>query len=264
MYKINNQKGDFDMIYGLQLYSVRDLAEKDYDAALRQVAEMGYGMVEPAGFFGHPAEEVAAMLKHYGLTDCSTHTSTKLLFEDYENTVAYHKAIGCKDLILPSAKFKTAADVDILVEQINRYQPMLEAEGIRLHYHNHSKEFLPNEDGQIVEEELANRTNILFEIDTFWAFNAGLCAVEVLEKYKDRIRFIHLKDGIPQDWTNPESRACGKSIGSGMAPIEEVRAKAIEMGLKIVVESEGLDPTGIEEAKRCIDHLKMLDAKDGK
>ena len=42
---------------------------------------MGYSMVEPAGFFGHPAEEVAAWLKKYGLTACSTHTGFKRLEE---------------------------------------------------------------------------------------------------------------------------------------------------------------------------------------
>lgn len=44
------------MKYGLQLYSVRDAAEKDYEMTLREVAAMGYEYVEPAGFFGHSAE----------------------------------------------------------------------------------------------------------------------------------------------------------------------------------------------------------------
>ena len=36
------------------------------------------------------------------------------------------------------------------------------------------------------------------------------------------------------------------------------------MGLNIVVESEELDPTGLEEVKRCIDFLRELDAKEGR
>lgn len=251
------------MKYGLQLYSVRDVTEVDYDAALRAVAEMGYDMVEPAGFFNHSADDVAAMLKHYGLTACSTHTGVRHLTEDLEETIAYHKTIGCHDLIIPGAKINTAEEVSILVDTINRAQPILAAEGIKLHYHNHSKEFRPNLDGLIVEEELANRTNVNFQIDTFWAFNAGLRAIDVIEKYKDRIDFIHLKDGIPQDWSNPESLPIGKSVGSGEAPVLEVRKKAIELGLKIVIESEGLDPTGPEEAKRCIDFLRAVDASEG-
>ena len=179
-----------------------------------------------------------------------------------EEEIAYHKAIGCSDIIIPGAPSSTKEDVAHLVDTINRIQPILEKEGMRLHFHNHSREFLPNMDGQIVEEILAEQTNVLLEIDTFWAFNAGKRAIEVLERYKDRISCIHLKDGIPQDWSNPESKAQGKSIGSGKAPVEEVRQKAMEMGLTVVVESEGLDPTGLEEVKRCIDFLKALDAKE--
>ena len=44
--------------YGLQLYSVRDAMEADFENALKQVAEMGYTYVEFAGFFGKPIEEI--------------------------------------------------------------------------------------------------------------------------------------------------------------------------------------------------------------
>ncbi len=252
------------MKYGLQLYSVRDITEKDFEGALKQVAEMGYDMVEPAGFFGHSAEEVAAMLQRFGLTCCSTHTGADEVFNHCDATIAYHKAIGCEDIIIPGAKISTAEDVAGLVKNINLCQPKIEAAGLRLHYHNHSAEFLPNRDGQIVEEVLAEQTDILFELDTFWLFNAGLRAVDVMEKLRDRVRLIHLKDGIAQNFSDPESRAQGMSVGAGNAPVEEVRAKAIEMGLKIVVESEGLSPTGPEEVRRCIEFLRTLDAKDGK
>lgn len=250
------------MNYGLQLYSVRDSAEVNYEDTLRQVAEMGYSMVEPAGFFGHSAEEIAEWMKKYGLAVCSTHTDLKKLEEHLEDELAYHKTIGCYDIIIPGAPISNKEDVAYLVDAINRIQPILEKEGVRLHFHNHSKEFLPNKDGQIVEEILAEQTNVLFEIDTFWVFNAGLDPIKVLEQYRDRICFIHLKDGITKDWTNPESRAKGRSIGSGEAPVDAVRKKAIEMGLTIVVESENLDPNGLQEVKRCIDYLTTLDSKN--
>ena len=41
--------------YGIQLYSVRDITEKDLPGAIRQMAEMGYKGMEFAGFFGHSA-----------------------------------------------------------------------------------------------------------------------------------------------------------------------------------------------------------------
>ena len=225
---------------------------------------MGYDMVETAGFFKLPAEEVKAMLDHYGLTVCSTHTGYRELFGKFEETLAYHKKVGCQNIILPSAPYTIKEDVDYTVACVNRFLPIIEAEGMKLHYHNHSAEFKPNEDGLIPEDEFAKRTNILFEIDTFWAFNAGLDPIEVLKQYKDRMQFIHLKDGIPVDPADPSSKAQGRSLGLGKAPVAEVRRAAIEMGLTMIVESEDLNPTGPEEVKRCIEYLRTLDAADGR
>ncbi len=250
------------MNYGLQLYSVRDAAEQNFADMLRQVAEMGYRMVEPAGFFGQKAEDVAVMLREYGLTASGTHTGLRALDEDFAGTVAYHHAIGCDDLIIPGAHHSTAEELSAMVEQINRYQPMLAAEGIRLHYHNHSSEFLPNRSGQIAHDVLAAHTGVLFELDTFWAFNAGLSPLELMEKFQGRIRFIHLKDGLRQDFSDPQSKAKGRALGEGEAPVAQVRKKAIELGYEIVVESEGLDPTGPDEVRRCIRYLQRLDAAD--
>ena len=75
------------MNYGLQLYSVRDVAEQNYEDALKQVAEIGYTLVETAGLFGNDPEDVAKMLKKYGLTACSTHTGVKELAADLEKQV---------------------------------------------------------------------------------------------------------------------------------------------------------------------------------
>ena len=50
------------MQYGLQLYSVRDVTDKNMEYALEKVAEMGYSFVEFAGFFGIPAKEIKRML----------------------------------------------------------------------------------------------------------------------------------------------------------------------------------------------------------
>lgn len=38
------------MKYGIQMYSLRDITEKDLDGALKSVADMGYHYIEFAGF----------------------------------------------------------------------------------------------------------------------------------------------------------------------------------------------------------------------
>lgn len=239
------------MDYGIQMYSVRDITEQDLSGALKKVAQIGYKMVEFAGFFGHSAEEVKAMLDENGLAVSGTHSSLDDLVNDFEGTVKYHKAIGNTNYIIPGAPVQTKEELDDTIEKLNKYQPMLAAEGITLAYHNHDGEFKPNKDGLIAHEEMEKRTSIQFEIDTYWVYAAGKDPVEVLERLKNRVNMIHLKDGL-QDRT-------GYPLGEGTAPVAAVREKAIELGMKMIVESETLQPDGISEAIRCMEYLKSLE-----
>ena len=241
--------------YGLQLYSVRDAMEADFEDALKKVAEMGYTYVEFAGFFGRSAEEVKALLDKYGLIISGTHTSWEQLKpEVIEETVKYHTTIGNPHFIIPSANLATLEKIAEVVEVVNFAQPILEKAGIKLSFHNHSREFEVKPWGSTSHTELEKQTDMGFEIDTFWAWNAGTDPLQVMERLKDRICVIHLKDGF--------KGGKGIPLGEGEAPVAAVRKKAIEMGLTMVVESESLTPSGLDEAQRCITYLRSLDAQD--
>ena len=239
------------MDYGLQLYSVRDVTGTDLEGTLKKVAEIGYRYVEFAGFFGHSAEQVKAMLDNYGLIVSGTHSGFDDLDKDFAGTVKYHHAIGNTNYIVPGAPWGTTAELNETIEKMNKYKPMLAAEGIRLAYHNHDGEFKPNLDGQIAHEEMERRTDIDFQIDTFWAFVAGRDPIEVITRLKDRVHVIHLKDGL--------RNGQGFALGEGEAPVAAVREKAIELGMHMVVESETLQPDGISEVTRCIEYLRSLE-----
>jgi sugar phosphate isomerase/epimerase len=236
------------MNYGLQLYSVRDSASVDMDKTLREVAAMGYEFVEFAGFFDHPAEKIREMLDKYNLKASGTHSKPiGIAPENIEESIRYHKIIGCENYIIPGTDLKTGRKLSNFIALVNEAIPVFEAEGMKLHYHNHSHEFLPNEDGRYSHYELEKKTTVNFEIDTYWAFEAGRDPIALLERLKDRISVIHLKDGIGRS---------GRALGEGNAPVLDVIAKAKELNLAMVVESEGLNPTGLEEVARCIEFLK--------
>ena len=234
--------------YGIQMYSVRDITKDNMEGALKALAEMGYKNVEFAGFFGIPAETIKGWLDKYGLRASGTHTGWNLLADDFEGTVAYHKAIGCNRIIVPGADLSTKEKLDAFIDFMNETQPKLAAEGMSLGYHNHDHEFKPNEDGQIIYDEIVNRCTCDLEIDTYWAYAGGKCPIEMMEKFKDRLHVIHIKDGL----ANRE----GKPLGMGTAPCDKVYKKAVEMGIDMVVESETLTPDGLTEAKICIEFLK--------
>lgn len=237
--------------YGLQLYSLRDITGEDLEAGLRAASEIGYRAVEFAGFFGHPAQEVRGWLDKYNLCPIGTHTGLQSLLDDFDGTVAYHKAIECYNLIIPGHDLSTKEKLDAFIEQVNILQPRLEAEGITLMYHNHSHEFFPNKDGLLIHNELVRRTSLLFEIDTYWAFAGGQDPIQLIKRLKERVRLIHLKDGAGGHE--------GRWLGKGSAPVEQVRRLALKLGLAMIVESEGLCPSGIEEAAGCFAYLKTLE-----
>lgn len=251
--------------YGLQMYSVRDVTQDSLEEALKKVAEMGYKYIEFAGFFDNSAEDVKSWLDKYGLICSGTHTGTALITpENIDATIAYHKAIGCDNLIVPACDWSTPEKCDAVIDLFNFASKKLAENGIRFGYHNHSKEFLPTADGIVFEDEVLKRTDAEIQIDTFWLFNAGLDVIKYLDEHKDRISVIHLKDGTPsadenKNYDHVHDGITGLSVGSGEAPIKEIREWAIKNNVLMVIESEGLNPTGLEEVERCIKYLRTLD-----
>ena len=251
--------------YGIQMYSVRDITENSMKEALRSVAEMGYKYIEFAGFFDNPAKDIKAWLDEYGLIASGTHTTLdKLTPDTIDETIKYHKAIGCDKLIVPCCDWKTVEKANESIDGLNYAQKKLAENGITLGYHNHSAEFFPTADGIVLEDEIINRTSVELQIDTFWLYNAGIDVIDYLEKYKSRISVIHLKDGIAapesdRNYNDIHTKAVGLSVGQGNAPIKAIREWANKNGVLMVVESEDLNPTGLEEVKRCIDYLRTLD-----
>lgn len=233
--------------------------------ALKKVAEMGYKYIEFAGFFDYTAEQIKIWLDEFGLVCSGTHTGINQLEPDcIDKTISYHKAIGCDNLIVPGCDWSTREKTDAVIKTLDEAQKKLAENGIRLGYHNHSMEFMPTADGIVFEDEVINRTSVELEIDTFWLFNAGLDVIAYLEEHKDRIKVIHLKDGIPsvdenKNYEMVHKGVKGFSVGEGRAPVEAVREWANKNGVLMVIESEGLNPTGLEEVERCIKYLRTLD-----
>ena len=57
----------------VQVYSVREQAAADFDAAMGELARMGYDGVELAGLYGKSPEEIREILDRRGLKAVSAH-----------------------------------------------------------------------------------------------------------------------------------------------------------------------------------------------
>ena len=100
-------------------------------------------------------------------------------------------------------------------------------------------------------EQLIYRTALDLQIDTFWAYAAGIDPVALLDRLQTRVPVIHIKDGFE----NGE----GMPLGRGTAPVKAVFEKARALNIPMVVESETLTPDGLTETDICIEYLRSLE-----
>lgn len=239
------------MEYSLQLYSVRDFLEFDMDYTFSRLQEFGYKGVEFGSYYNYEPAEIRALLDKYGFKMWGAHIGLVQLDRTFNEYIAFNRALGNNNIIIASAEMYDYDHMRESLELIKKLKPMVEAEGMTLHYHTHDVDHKPNtKTGIIPFDVLVNESDVNLELDTYWEFMAGFDPVEQIKRFRDRVQLIHVKDG--------DEKKEGRSLGQGIAPVEKVVRYAVETGLPVIVESEGLIPDGISEVKRCSKFLKKL------
>lgn len=239
-------------MYTLQLFSVRDAMEQDVRQALKSVASLGFARVEFAGFYGVPAQEIRDWLAENELSVFGSHMPCDTIEDDFDAIVQYHHTIGCERITINRNQLFSLEAIDAFVRQVNHLRPRLLDEGIRLGFHNHRQEFEANADGSIAYPHILERTKLDLQLDVLWAKVAGHDPVAQIEAFGDRLKSIHLKDGLLDGTELP--------FGLGQIDLPAIVQAAKARGIDIVAESETLNPNGIAEAKICIEFLKNLES----
>lgn len=269
---------------GLQLYSVRDDMEKDIEATLKKVKEIGYDYVEFAGYFGNSAEKIRAMLDKNGLECISVHQGYGVFLENPENEVKYLQTIGAKYSAVPwmgLEKHKGSADYEHTVEEFKTVAEILKNGGIQLLYHNHDFEFNRFEDKFLLDwlYEDVPADLLQTEIDTCWVRYAGYDPAEYIKKYTGRSPIVHLKDFVCDNFgggpvyaliddSGKEDKKASKeeqnfkfqAVGDGVQDIPSIISAAEEAGTHtlIVEQDQSPDMPALESAARSRAYLKSL------
>ena len=232
--------------YGLQTYSVSSAIGKDFYGTVQKIAQIGYKSVELC-WGNAPAQEVNRAVRDAGIKVSGVHIGVDEAENDFAGTVKFFHDIGCPNYIVAGIPWE-GDEFYRSIDRIIKCHALLKEEGIDLMFHNHSMEFsYRNKYGVRPIEALLNHTAINLEIDTFWAYVGGANPSEFLVNNRDRIRFVHIKDGL----RNGE----GRTIGQGEAPVIESRNSAEKLGIYMVVESENEFPDGITEVTESFRYL---------
>lgn len=194
----------------VQLYSVFAEFSADPEGTLQRLQAMGLRNVEGVGITENTAG-LKALLESTGLHVPTAHSnflSDEIRFGEHVIEVPPFEAsldaaaeLGVEILIDPMVAPERWASKDEIAktaELMNGLSAKAAERGIRLGYHNHSMEFHHSFDGQFALEYFASLLDptVVLEVDVFWAATGKASVPELLRGLGDRVRALHVKDGI--------------------------------------------------------------------
>ena len=241
---------------GIQLYSVRQLCEKDLGGVIQGLAKQGYQGVEFAGYYGRKAEDLRKMLDDNGIKCCGTHTGLSTLTGDaFKATVDFNKVLGNPYLIVPGIGKERFASVQTLKDTAKLFSDLsaqARAAGMYVGYHAHGGDFKKVE-GQVPWDIIFDNTGreFLMQMDTGNCLDGGGDPYALLRKYPGRSLTVHLKEhgGKP-----------GAPVGEGDVKWSEVFQICESVGGSqwYIVEHESDPKTPMESVRQCIDNLRKM------
>jgi sugar phosphate isomerase/epimerase len=264
---------------GLQLYSVREMLARDFEGTLKQIAALGYREVEAAGFYGHSPAQVKAAMSAAGLACVSAHFSSEDLNKSCDDVIAFGQALGLQYIIcsfpaikypsrLKDSSYRTQAEAFNLedyrwnAQRFNAWGRKVKAAGMQFGYHNHARDFGP-QDGVVPFDELARNTDpqlVTFEMDCGWVVVGGGDPEACLRRYPTRISMLHVKDfkrsDKPVTETNPPPAT---ELGRGTIDYKRIFAAARKASVRhYFVEQEEYDMPPLEALKIDADYMRNL------
>lgn len=216
---------------GVQLYTVRQMAEKNLPEVLKKIRKIGYDEVETyGGSYTHPAMQLKYMIDQAGLRVPSGHFDYNMLLKQ----LPYASQLGLKWVVCPMIPHSlwTMEGFHAAAKQFNEFGKRAKDMGMQFAFHNHDYEFANYGGGKTGYEVLVNETDpelVFFELDCYWAAQAGHDPLTMLKKMGRRIRMLHLKDrkpGFPISFDMGPSSAHFVPVGKGSIVWKPILAEA--------------------------------------
>ena len=237
---------------GLQLWSLRALAQKDPNGMLKLARSMGVTHVETAGLYGMTPEQFAAALKGADLRATSMHIGLDEFKKNPQNVIGTAKALGVKYVgtaWYPHQGAFTEADARKAIADFNAIGKTMKEAGLQFFYHNHGYEPVVFGDGTLLDLMIreTDPNLVKFEMDVLWTFLPNVDPAALIRKYPGRFKLMHIKDmkpGVPRGSLSgglPDSLQA--VIGQGQVNWPEVMKAAKADGLEYYyLEDETTDP----------------------
>jgi sugar phosphate isomerase/epimerase len=251
---------------GLELYSVRNELTRDLPGTLKEVAAIGYKVVEfySPYFKWTPAyaKEVRSQMDDLGLRCYSTHNGLESFTpgEKIAHAIELNQILGVRYVVLASAHPTGLEGWKELCGKLGAAVNELKPHGLSAGYHNHGDEWAKLENGQRIMEIIAANTprEFVLQLDVGTCVAAGADPVAWVKANPGRIKSMHLKDWAPGK--REDEKGYRVLFGEGVTPWKElvVTAKS-EGGTELfLIEQEGSRFSELETVKRCLANWKTM------
>lgn len=243
---------------GVQLFSVRNFVNRDFDNTIAKIAEMGYKYIEAAGYnrnqhtiHGQSPMDFRQKMASNNLVPLSAHVGFSLAAADA--VLDDYATVGVKYLVCPSPRGefrKSAQGYYSLAEELNGIGEKAKARGILFGYHNHGYEFTPL-DGEIPYDILLDNTdvkNVFFQPDLGWMVRAGHDPVAYFKKYPKRFPLWHVRD------IDTDNASC--VVGQGKVDFKTIFAHKELAGFDTGIVETQPSPTGMSNIEQSLTYLK--------
>lgn len=246
--------------FGLQLYSVKELMQKDPKDTLKQLASFGYKQIESFGgasgmCFGMKPAEFRSYLQDLNLTPVSSHFG---LNDPLEATIDVAKTVGMQYLVVPYIPDELQGKADNykkVAEQLNQMGEVCQKAGLGFGYHNHAFEF-KEVDGQLPYDILLKNTDpklVKMEMDIYWVVAGGHDPIQYIGQYPGRFEMCHIKD------MGKTGKKDSTEVGNGSIDFVPILQKAEKAGMKYYfVEQEYFTKPHLQSMKESAQYLAKI------
>jgi len=232
---------------------------QDPKGTLQKLASFGYKQIESfegemGMFWGMTPRDFSKYLEDLGMTLIASHCN---IYEDFDRKAAEAAESGMQFLICPWLGASDQLDFYKEASRLfNRCGEICYNEGIYFGYHNHDYSFRKVE-GEYPQDILIqySTSDVIFELDIYWAITAGHDPIEWLKKYQPKWHLAHIKDrmNVPLDIKDAST-----VLGTGVIdfdPIFEIQDE-IMLGY-LMVEQEKFDGvTPMQAAEANAQYMK--------
>jgi sugar phosphate isomerase/epimerase len=227
------------LVYGVQMYTVRQQVPQDLAGVLREIRSVGYTQIELSPLvYSHPAPELKRIIADSGLGAVSGHFD----YDGFAAKIPYAHQLGLKFMVcpmMPPAQWNSLDGFRKGAEDYNRWGRMAHEAGMEFVLHNLNYEFKP-QDGSTGWEVLMQYTDPAFvklELDIYWLVQGGQDPYAMLTQHADRVRLLHLKDRTPGakvNYDNDHSSGTFTELGKGTIAWPKLLEQAKRQGIRYI------------------------------